>query len=435
MIIKAKFIGLYKLNEKDALDLLSEHFNTMFDIEGYDILKKIDQYLVINYYMLPDRDKFKDKFRQILLDSKVKITDKNIIINGQDIIPSISNWLKDFRGEFTENGFLDKMKLNQYLLESDNIANLTNVEKYKVKTLLNLYSKLKIKSSSPEGIEETIPIKKDNGEFGFIKNGQFQKASQEIINIYNQIQKLDRKKVSKGTSQKVFTPEDNDVYEKDIEVEKYEKESIEKLLESYRNFEKNLSSTKNLSKQFEKYKNDIDKLSSEFETSLNQGNKDKAWAIILFVCENELLNLFFKENTSLILEFKKYLSSRFHEDIIDNIIQKSDSPETVSLYLQFLLNNKLKFSIKSSGLFGMHLANIFKKIGKEKYFPIVYGDLNLEQFVWIDIVEEAGKCDTEVVKSFKGIKAGKTLKVDLVSRKGNTIISGIEIIQEKYAEK
>jgi hypothetical protein len=52
-----------------------------------------------------------------------------------------------------------------------------------------------------------------------------------------------------------------------------------------------------------------------------------------------------------------------------------------------------------------------------------------------DIVAEAGKCDTEVVKSFKGIKAGKTMKIDLVSRQGNTIISGIEIVQEKFAKK
>lgn len=47
-----------------------------------------------------------------------------------------------------------------------------------------------------------------------------------------------------------------------------------------------------------------------------------------------------------------------------------------------------------------------------------------------DIVAEAGKPDKEVVKSYHGIKAGQTLKVDLVPVRGNTLISGIELIQE-----
>ena len=52
-----------------------------------------------------------------------------------------------------------------------------------------------------------------------------------------------------------------------------------------------------------------------------------------------------------------------------------------------------------------------------------------------DIIAEVGKCDAEVVKSYEGIKAGKTMKIDLIPVRGNTIISGIEIIQEKLAEK
>ena len=81
---------------------------------------------------------------------------------------------------------------------------------------------------------------------------------------------------------------------------------------------------------------------------------------------------------------------KLSDDIIKTIINKSTSSETVSLYLQFLLFKKLKLSPKNSGLFGMHLANIFKKIGQEKYFPIVYGDLNLERFPWREVIEENG---------------------------------------------
>ncbi|MBN1108623.1 MAG: PQQ-binding-like beta-propeller repeat protein [Bacteroidales bacterium] len=47
-----------------------------------------------------------------------------------------------------------------------------------------------------------------------------------------------------------------------------------------------------------------------------------------------------------------------------------------------------------------------------------------------DIVKEAGACNKEVVKSFKGIKAGRTLRIELTPLRGNTLISGVEIIEE-----
>ncbi len=50
-----------------------------------------------------------------------------------------------------------------------------------------------------------------------------------------------------------------------------------------------------------------------------------------------------------------------------------------------------------------------------------------------DIVSEAGKPDKEIIKSFTGIKAGKSLKLDLIPVNGNTVLSGIELIQEPLA--
>jgi hypothetical protein len=56
----------------------------------------------------------------------------------------------------------------------------------------------------------------------------------------------------------------------------------------------------------------------------------------------------------------------------------------------------------------------------------------LENF---DIAGETGRADKEIIKSFTGIRAGKFLKIDLVPVRGNTILSGIELIQETVAFK
>jgi hypothetical protein len=68
-----------------------------------------------------------------------------------------------------------------------------------------------------------------------------------------------------------------------------------------------------------------------------------------------------------------------------------------------------------------------KKAGERIFDVEIQNRKVLENF---DIVHEAGQDDKEIVKSFTGIKAGKTLLIALKPVKGNTILSGIEMIAE-----
>jgi len=72
------------------------------------------------------------------------------------------------------------------------------------------------------------------------------------------------------------------------------------------------------------------------------------------------------------------------------------------------------------------------KVGERSFDILVQGDKLVENF---DILKEAGREDKEVVKSFDGIKAGEKLNIDLIPNKGKTLISGIELIQERLVEK
>ena len=51
-----------------------------------------------------------------------------------------------------------------------------------------------------------------------------------------------------------------------------------------------------------------------------------------------------------------------------------------------------------------------------------------------DIVQEAGKADKGIIKSYPGIKAKKTMTLGLEPVVGNSLISGIEIVQEALTE-
>ena len=48
----------------------------------------------------------------------------------------------------------------------------------------------------------------------------------------------------------------------------------------------------------------------------------------------------------------------------------------------------------------------------------------------LDIISETRKEDKELVKSFSGIPAKETLRIEMSPKQGNTILAGIELIQE-----
>jgi outer membrane protein assembly factor BamB len=68
-----------------------------------------------------------------------------------------------------------------------------------------------------------------------------------------------------------------------------------------------------------------------------------------------------------------------------------------------------------------------KKAG-ERVFDIKLQDKTVQEN--FDIMKESGQADKEIIKSFTGIRAGKTLKIDLEPVAGNTILSGVELIRE-----
>ena len=68
-----------------------------------------------------------------------------------------------------------------------------------------------------------------------------------------------------------------------------------------------------------------------------------------------------------------------------------------------------------------------KKSGERVFDVSIQDKMVLQNF---DIFTEAGGQDREVVKTFTGITAGNTLSVKMNPQQGNTILSGIELIQE-----
>ena len=80
----------------------------------------------------------------------------------------------------------------------------------------------------------------------------------------------------------------------------------------------------------------------------------------------------------------------------------------------------------------LYFSELEAKNTGDRLFSVRIQDVPvLEKF---DIMKEAGgRRDTEVIKSFSGIKAGESIKIELIPLKGNTILCGVELIEENTA--
>jgi hypothetical protein len=168
MVKKLKWVGLNILKEPDILDLFQNNFTLIYDIEFYDLWEKLKTVL-ISIIILEDRDHFKSSIKTALINNRERLTKNRIIINNVEKEPTVGNWLIDYNASLGL-GIADKLKLSQYLVNSENIKKLDSSEKNKVKAMFGLYEKLKISSQTLGGVEEAIPMDEEYGK-GWIIGG------------------------------------------------------------------------------------------------------------------------------------------------------------------------------------------------------------------------------------------------------------------------
>ncbi|MFA6307143.1 MAG: hypothetical protein WC639_05045, partial [Patescibacteria group bacterium] len=178
IITRLKWLVLNILTDDEVIDLFRNNFTRIYKIPDYDIQQKLKSYL-LGFIVFQDRDNFKKELRQALLDNQEKLTKNKLIINSQEKISTVGNWILDYNSNLGSDA-VDNIKRIQYFTNNKNIKNLNEEEKVRVKTLLDLYERLKLSSLTLEGLEEDIPVD-EPGHIGIIRGGVFEPFKEEKI--------------------------------------------------------------------------------------------------------------------------------------------------------------------------------------------------------------------------------------------------------------
>jgi len=127
-------------------------------------------------------------------------------------------------------------------------------------------------------------------------------------------------------------------------------------------------------------------------------------------------------------------SSNYFEIRKDPIsIQSEKTPWVSASSIGGIRSLKISLSKESSVPVASYSINLYfsepvhTKPGERVFNVNIQNNQVLDRF---DIVGEAGQTDKELIKSFTGISVGNMLEIDLIPVIGNTILSGVEIIQE-----
>lgn len=184
-LVRLKFIALNFFDDwREINELLKNHFEAAYKIKYYDLWNKIK----INLLTIPDldkRDKIKDELKKILLDCDRAVIDNNKYKENKDLPTTVAEWLKDYIVNLGIDK-IDNLKRVQYLTNSENIKELDDDDKNRLKFLFNFYEKLKLSSNMPEGFEDDIPMVV-NGKHIIYTHGQTEEINSKIIDLIKSI--------------------------------------------------------------------------------------------------------------------------------------------------------------------------------------------------------------------------------------------------------
>jgi len=224
LLSNIKLVCLFDLETKEIIRLFEETIKIVLESETYDLLEKL-RCKLLQITSLEERDSFKKSLLDSFLQNKTRITKNKIKINGEDMEPTVQNWLKDFTINLGINT-VDSLKISQYFNSNKNFLNLPGEEKKIIKKLFDIFEKLKQSSLAPGGLEERFVAILPNGKISLINHGIPEDINVEVNKIFQEIAK---KNESKKEPELAVTPikEISETAELEQSIKNYSPSSLE----------------------------------------------------------------------------------------------------------------------------------------------------------------------------------------------------------------
>ncbi|OGY47842.1 MAG: hypothetical protein A3J62_00115 [Candidatus Buchananbacteria bacterium RIFCSPHIGHO2_02_FULL_38_8] len=372
----AQFLVSLFLDDKQFINLVETHLADALAKEDLAVMikDKFDGKIVT---IFEDRDNFKRELREAMLRNNQRLSNTNIKINNESVEPTVANWIKDYNSTVGAEIASQIDRIN-YLTNSANIKNLSQEEKRKVETLINLYEHLKKSSETVEGLEEAVPYYVNNQHF-VLTGGKL-----EII-------KEDPVLTSVLTGKPLREVEDvlaEDKEEKKTETtqETAEQDKMkEEILLAYRGDSRQHSVIlKEEKKISDKFGSDIASLRAEFYRAVQAKNLNRTIALLRLLTQEDELTKFLVEDKKLNTFLAATWQKQYGPELAEEFKKNPTDISFVRLFLQYILQQRLGLPSGDAARFGLQIGNIFVSLGKKEYNKMAYFDVKSKSFKWFE---------------------------------------------------
>jgi hypothetical protein len=390
LILKAKWIALPRFSEKEIIDLFEYSFVKIFELEFYNIWNKIEMKL-ITIAFCEDRDEFKKKIREALLRNKEDFTNRTIIYEDKKYKPTIGNWLLLYN-KILGTESLSHLKRAQFFVSNSNIKTLDPKEKENLRTLINLYERLKLSSLTLEGFEEDISVN-EPGRKGIIRGGVFYPENEKLIRDFRKrikdfedsmkFEKIlkpikhENIKIQEAQNNKTIKQEDREIQG----AKRQEISTKEKILSEVFKGQLEQKTIYNFEREIiDETRKNPEKIKSILKQALDVPEREKAIAALKLLAQiNELPELVKDEKIG--QGFIFFLSNLGEKITIDDLKRMSNSIKYTNLFLQYVLKNKLGLNENDSAKIGVQFSNILSTFNKD-FRKMVYFNADKGEFRW-----------------------------------------------------
>ncbi|MFA5358342.1 MAG: hypothetical protein WC310_00790 [Patescibacteria group bacterium] len=385
---KLRLVAFASLDWNEALSFLKNNFLVALENKEFiDLTDKIRSKLV-TVPTLEERDNYRMRLRRALTQNGERITFKPLKVGDQTQDPTVANWLKLYLGSLGVE-LVNRVTYQGWLSQEQNIQQLTEEEKERIKYLFEVYEELKLSSVSVEGCEETFVIDEDTDTPLVLYRGKIESAlpPQEDIDLLKKIEAvLSGKPVS--LSAPTGAPSQPAVISAPIPAVAKPATSAIDRDEIIRKYEGDVKENRSIEDRMTQFTKTTGGKQRELANSLNllltgaAPDKLDIIAILYILAKKNAMEDLIKDDDRFYKLVEQDLTRRGGKQQLNDFKMYPTAPQSIRYFLEVLLQHKLRLSEGEAAKWGLHIVNILKKSGNEKYGKIAYFDLEAGDFRW-----------------------------------------------------
>ena len=383
-----KWSVLYLYSETAILALFQNHLVDMLGNSNVDIMARLKTFLV-GYVDMDERDAFKHKIIHALETSQEELTEEGVKKDGKIGIGTVANWLLDYRVALGTQA-VSAADLANYLVGSENAKSLSSESRERLKSLLEINERLKLSSATPEGHESPIVIDSEDNK-GVIIDGLFYKSSNiDYANALRSAREILAKvnnQANPAPSAAIKSePESSPVAfvppaPKPKVDEKHAPINNRQAVELY---EQNPEMRQAISEAENKILSTIGEgqfdVRVEMGTAIAQEDRARVIALLIVLAKTQDLFTLIESDNG----FIDWLKDQYGPVGVAQFKKQPDDPLFYSLWLQQLLEERLKMSAGDAAKAATLLANL---VGR-RYLKAAYLDTSTGKFAWAPIKQQ-----------------------------------------------